>query len=325
MATLTKRGKRWRAQVRRKGIQLSESFATKELARRWAITKEAEIEERSFTNVVVSGKTLDDALMEYGRRVSINKKGNLWEQRRLQWFSELPMAELQLTSITQAQIAEFRDSRLRQVTGSTVNRDLNLLSHVFTKCVQEWKWMAENPCSQVERPPENPARERRISEAEIEMMRYVLKYEEDTIPSDETQLTALLWLISIETAMRLSEANGVSDDSYFSGRRCVVLETTKNGDKREVALSKRAMSLIELKLDAKITYSDHNVSKCFSDAVKRAGIQDLHYHDSRHEAITRLAQKVGVLDLARIVGTRDLKQLMTYYDATSTEIANRLD
>ena len=56
----------------------------------------------------------------------------------------------------------------------------------------------------------------------------------------------------------------------------------------------------------------------------RAGVTGLTFHDARHEAITRLARRVDVLDLARIVGHKNISQLMTYYDATAGEIAERL-
>jgi integrase len=50
----------------------------------------------------------------------------------------------------------------------------------------------------------------------------------------------------------------------------------------------------------------------------------LTFHDTRHEAITRLAAKLNVLDLARMVGHRDIKQLQVYYNAPAEEIAMRL-
>jgi integrase len=49
------------------------------------------------------------------------------------------------------------------------------------------------------------------------------------------------------------------------------------------------------------------------------------FHDSRHEAITRLASKLNVLELARMVGHTNINQLRTYYNATAEDIASRLD
>lgn len=55
-----------------------------------------------------------------------------------------------------------------------------------------------------------------------------------------------------------------------------------------------------------------------------AQIKNLHFHDSRAEAIWRLSNKLDVMELARMIGHRDLKSLMHYYNADPDEIADRL-
>ena len=62
----------------------------------------------------------------------------------------------------------------------------------------------------------------------------------------------------------------------------------------------------------------------FRIARKTAGIEGMIFHDTRHEAITRLADKLHVLDLARIVGHSDIRQLQTYCNETAADVANRL-
>lgn len=64
----------------------------------------------------------------------------------------------------------------------------------------------------------------------------------------------------------------------------------------------------------------------FRKAVKRSGLVDLHFHDSRHEATTRLARKLDVLDFALMGGWKDVNLLRkVYYNATGEEIAARLN
>ncbi len=62
----------------------------------------------------------------------------------------------------------------------------------------------------------------------------------------------------------------------------------------------------------------------FRKAVKRAQIHDLHFHDSRGEAIFRLSKKLDVLELARMIGHRDIASLMFYYNTTAEELADKL-
>ncbi len=53
-------------------------------------------------------------------------------------------------------------------------------------------------------------------------------------------------------------------------------------------------------------------------------MKDLHFHDLRHLAITRLAKKLPILDLARMVGHKDLRMLQIYYNESAEAIAQML-
>ena len=72
------------------------------------------------------------------------------------------------------------------------------------------------------------------------------------------------------------------------------------------------------------TVDSQVASTLFSRARIRAKIEDLTFHDSRHDAITRLAQKLNVLQLARMVGHRDIRSLQTYYNETAESMAKLL-
>ena len=45
------------------------------------------------------------------------------------------------------------------------------------------------------------------------------------------------------------------------------------------------------------------------------------FHDTRHEATTRLSSTLHILALAAVTGHRDIKELMTYYDESAEDIA----
>ena len=52
----------------------------------------------------------------------------------------------------------------------------------------------------------------------------------------------------------------------------------------------------------------------------------MHFHDSRREALTRMAKKVPVETLAKISGHRDLRILLNvYYNPDMAEVADLLD
>jgi len=53
-------------------------------------------------------------------------------------------------------------------------------------------------------------------------------------------------------------------------------------------------------------------------------IENLRFHDSRNEAITRLAQKLEPLELARMIGHKNLNMLLIYYNQTAEQLAQKL-
>jgi integrase len=61
-----------------------------------------------------------------------------------------------------------------------------------------------------------------------------------------------------------------------------------------------------------------------SKAFQRASVAGVHFHDARSEAVTRLSRKLDVMQLARMIGHRDLASLMAYYAERPEDIADRL-
>jgi integrase len=205
-----------------------------------------------------------------------------------------------------------------------------LLSAIFEHARKEWKWITHNPAKEIKRPSNPRPRDRRISLGEQMQMLKALKFELGQIPTRVSHHLATAFLFARETAMRKGEILSLTWDDVFLSKRYVRLLDSKNGDGRHIPLSKTAVALLEQQ-------PRHDPQKrCFpiplnsSDALwrkarQRAQITDLHFHDTRHEAITRLAKKLDVLELARMVGHRDVRSLMIYYNATATELAERLD
>jgi integrase len=141
------------------------------------------------------------------------------------------------------------------------------------------------------------------------------------------------FLFAIKTAMRAGEIVGLEWSRVDLQARYCSLPVTKNGTSRDVPLSLRAVELLELLRASEIGGEGSSVFNLKSSQLdvlwrklrNRAAVADLTFHDSRHIAITRLAGKLEVLELARMVGHRNLNELLTYYNAPATEIARRLD
>jgi len=323
----------WRVQIYVKGVRDSGSFDTKAEAQAWALKRETEL--RSISGGAGSKThTVGDVLKEYRDKVSPTKRGEKWEKLRLDLigtkkidgveFSKIRLAELQSNHI-----AAWRDARLREVAGSSVSREMSLLSAALDVARKEWRWLVADPMKDVRRPPDGPPRDRLISKDEIAAIVLAHGFQEGMPVVMPMQRVAVAFLFAIETAMRSSEILGLTSHTVDLEQRVAHLPLTKNGAARDVPLSTRAIEL--LKMLPKVppgeplfNLSDKSRDALFRKARDRSGALEVTFHDTRHEAITRLAKKLQVLDLARMTGHKNLNELMTYYNETAADIAARL-
>jgi integrase len=320
MAAPKKEGSVWRHRIMVKGKRVSGTFTTKAAALAWEAEQRIQIVEGDSSG---NGKTLRDALEKYELEVSKKKRSYANEAKRIAFFCATDLADKKVAEVKPADVAAWRDSRLRKVKSSSVNRDMNLLSHVFTVAKREWGWIKDVPTKDVERPKDPPHRDRRISEEEIDLICLQLGWDRK-IPGEpvtKQHRVALAFLFAIETAMRAGEICSLKKGDVQG--RVARLHMTKNGRPRDVPLSPQALAIWKL-VPGGFDLSSAILDALFRKARKNAGIEGLTFHDTRHEAITRLAQKLDVLDLARMVGHTNINQLRTYYNATAEDIAARL-
>ncbi|EFO32574.1 shufflon-specific DNA recombinase [Roseibium sp. TrichSKD4] len=322
MATFKKLASgKWQAQVARKGIRKSASFATKREAQDWAARQEF-----LATNVETSKSnlTLGDVFDRYAKEESPKRRGERWEAIRLTSLGQYPIASKLISDLKPQDLAEWRDSRLKEVSAGTVRREMVLMSSVLTTARKEWGLLSSNPMSDIRKPSSPPARDRRVSDGEIERLM-------TAAGTDLLQATARAvhaFRFAIETAMRAGEVVGLTEDSVDRKSRVASLPITKNGTARQVPLSSRALALLEELPDSDVGVfglNSRQIDVLFRKARDKAGIEDLRFHDSRHEAITRLSKKLDVLSLARMVGHKDIRMLQIYYNETAEELAQRLD
>ncbi|MBS7826030.1 site-specific integrase [Wohlfahrtiimonas chitiniclastica] len=330
MGSVTKRGKRYlaRAQYTRNYIKetKSRSFNSHLDALMW-IEKTEKSLRLGKSQAIDTTKKVKDAVIRYRDEVSPTKKSKEYEINRLNYFLKMKSfpSEVPLHTLITRDIATWRNSR--NISNSSKNREISLLSAVFEVARIEWNWMEKNPTRDLKRLTPPPPRNRRISDFEIKLLLDNLEFA-DQPPTMQKHKVGLIFLLALETAMRQSEIATLDWSQVSLRERSVTLLATKNGDRRQVPLSSRARELFEL-MNPKSHGNIFNITAdtvctTFRKAVKECNIIDLTFHDSRHEACTRLAQKLAVLDLAKTIGHRDTKSLMIYYNPTIAELADRL-
>lgn len=306
IAKLPKTGK-WQAQIQRNGQRSSKSFDTKREAQAWAIEQEATAKRaRAGGN-----RTFGDAVDKYKSDVSSKKDGEVWEVRRLEAMRRQFGNDSGLLEIDTPQIAEWRDTRLRTVSGSTVVREANLLRNLFNLARVEWKWIDHQPFLGVKLPKENQPRHQVWP---WQLIKRVLRAPR----AGKTKEMQEAFHIALRTAMRLGEV--LSAPGNFDGK--VVTIKTKTEAMARIPIGRIGSRLLRRPA---FEVGANEGSTLFAKLCRELLIKDLTFHDTRGTALTHLSKKVDVLTLARVSRHRDLKILMNhYYRETADQIASRL-
>lgn len=336
MATIRKRGASWEAQVRRRGIpEVTKSFARKVDAEAWAAVVESEVTRGVFRDRATAAQyVFGDLLDRYAHEVTPSKKGADAERSQIAQMRRDPLARTVLSNLNAHTVAAWRDRRLVNVSGSTVNRGLNLISHVLNVARREWGIPVDNPVHDIRRPRNNRARRVRLPPESEELLLAALQVvERDSSgrlqPGGRNPWLRPLVVLAIETAMRRGELLSMHWTDVDLEQQFVRIHDTKNGEPRDVPLSKRAVQELRALDHAPsglvFPVTCEAVKKGFVRATRRAGLDHLHFHDLRHEATSRLATKLSnVLELSATTGHKTLSMLQRYYHPKASDLARKL-
>lgn len=345
---------RWQAKVRRAGGVLSKTFEKKADAEAWARKIESELERGVWRDTAEADRTtLAEALERYGREVTPRKKGAMQESYRVAALQRLPLARKSLSRVTAMDIARFRDDELEALKPATVAKHLALLSSVFEVARKEWGIEVDNPVRKIAKPKFDNARARRLSPDEL---RYLLSAVDEPGCSVKTKAgdrrnewMPLIVRWAIETAMRQGEILALDWRHVDLDKRTAHLPETKNGTARTVPLSTAAVALIRpagnvqrLRKGRVFSTTASALKQSFARAVTRARreyekdcaargddpapgfLEDLHFHDLRHEATSRLAERLQMHELMRVTGHKDTRMLARYYHPRPEDLAKKL-
>lgn len=234
------------------------------------------------------------------------------------------LAQKSIYDIKPKDLTIWRNNRLNQVGENTVLKEISHYSAMFTFAQKELFLLDENPWMQITKPKKPKARARRIHPSEIEIMLNALNYEIGMVPVLPQHYVAWGFLFALETAMRRGEILGMEKKDIYD--EYVHLPKTKNGDSRNVPLSAEALELLKLiQHDGRriIPQSENAFRLMWEKRKAEVGLNNLHFHDTRHEAITRMVRirKLPVEVLAKITGHKKIEVLVnTYYNPDARDL-----
>jgi len=323
VGNIRKRHGKFQAQVRREGVTpVYKTFTNKKDAVVWVRGIEARIDAGETNVALPKATSLADLITRYSQEITPLKKGRDTEQRRLSRLLRDPITATPLSKLTSAKLAEFRDRRINDGVRAA-QYDLILIKHCIKIARLEWGVpMPSNPVDAVRVPNGIKRRERRLRDGEYEALMQAAKSCKNT----------LIWPMvdfAIETGMRRSEILSLRWENLSDHERLAALPDTKNGSKRDVPLTQKAAQVIAGLPAHKVNIfptSDYAVRHAWDRLVKRAGIEDLRFHDLRHEAVSRFFEMgLSVPEVALISGHKDYRMLAHYTHMTAVNVLNKLD
>ena len=320
----------------------------------WARGIENEMDRGVFVNrAEAESTTLGEALTRYEREVSATKKGYEQEKRRISFWQSHPLARRTLATLRPSDFAGYKNARLAAGTAaSTIRNDLAIVSHMFTICLKEWGIPVQNHIKQIRLPRAPNARTRRLVHDEYERIERSFDSAEKTGGGTRTNI----WIcpafsLSVETAARRSELLRLKWKDVDLLGQVAKLRKTKNGDEeRDVPLSLAAVAVLRALprsangkvINTTASAVDQSWRRCLArarrtyeleliaDGKSQAEIDDdkllidLTWHDLRHEATSRLAEKLQMHELMKVTGHCDSKMLARYYHPRATDLAKKL-
>ena len=325
------------------------TFKDKASARRFKEFIELNPERRS------SRLTLTDLLLMYRDSETMKKRGIKQESLRLESLARRDFAQLRLDKITRQTMQRFADMRAQeinpqtgeQISSATLIREFATLSAVFHWAIDRG-FMLDSPVRGVHLPKAPEHRERVATAEDIERLLTVSGWDMKTPPENSSQLVIAAFLFSCRTGMRAGEILKIEEAWIEDKVIHLPASATKTNTKRDVAIGKDAMKILNLVRQARgaelFSMRDNTRDELFRRMRERAGLgivrdskgnvirEALHFHDGRATFATWAASpdprtgapRLDVMALARQTGHRDLKMLMRYYRQTAQEIAERL-
>ena len=330
MATVRKRGKKYQAQVRIKGHSpQSKSFLTKAAALAWTRRIESSMDNGSWIDTrgsrsVFIEDIVDDLVYSYerfGLEVAGPKLGQLNQIK--EYFHGVSIHDLTFDGVL-----DFAAFRLETIAESTLQAQMYYLKQAVTNSRIKTELpvvdMAIDELKKKKLIMGSKRRDRRLEPGEYEAL---------------MDQAAGHWIsgaidLAVESAMRQGEIHALkwSDINESKG----VIRLMRKDKHAETGQSAQQIPLLKGVREALLRSQNvfgqgpnlipveraASISDKFAKMTKKLGIDDLRFHDLRHEAISRLFEKGMRVEQVRVVsGHRTLDQLSRYVNLRPADLA----
>lgn len=325
MPTIRQKGpKQYHVQIRKRGYPTqTRTFETRSAAEEWATIVESEMIRGVFVSRTEAESTLvRQVLKQYEEEVLPTKRGQMQDKSRIKILKEA-FGDYRLASLTSTQIAKYRDERLKVVGPQTVIHEINMLNRVLKAATLDWGIALPGglPTAQVRKPAKPRGRDRRITATEISRI----------LETTESAELRTIVTLAVETGMRRGELASLLWEDVNLKKQTAHLPKTKTDVPRTIPLSKAAVTALKAlgeKCEGRVfSLQGESMSQAFERACEphRANIENIRFHDLRHEATSRLFEKgLNVMEVAAITGHKTLDMLKRYTHLRAEDLARKL-
>jgi|TARA_R100000664_G_scaffold18906_1_gene28017 integrase len=316
MSSIKKMRDKWQGQVRVQGHPcIYKSFISKTDARRWATETELRLRREDAGIAKVKFPQFRDIALRYLNEVSVSKKSFKKERSLINVILKESFAEYALNKISPTIVAKFRDNKLKEISGTSVNRYLDVISTIFTQVRKEWGYALKNPVLSIRRPKKSEPRNRRFTDDELNKL----------IKGNHTcETMRTIIQIALSTGMRCGEILRARPE-HIKGKTLLI--PIAKTEPRTIPLTREALSYLK-NADLPFNVNGDWVTKRFNRLCKTYKIKDAVFHDLRHQSLSdfMLYKKLNVADTMLISGHKDPRMLLRVYNNIKVDqVAKKLD
>jgi integrase len=195
-------------------------------------------------------------------------------------------------------------------------RYLAALSHAFSRAIQ-WGWLEDSPMRRVPKPREERGRVRFLDDDERKRLL-------DACKSSSNKYLYIVVMLGLATGMRRGEIMNLTWSDVDLERGRIVLQQTKNGDRRLVPLTGIALELLrglgndatsknDLIFPSSISSKPMDLRFAWEQALKTSCINNFKFHDLRHCCASYLAMSgASLAEIAEVLGHKTLNMVKRY-------------
>lgn len=330
MASIRRRNEGWIAQVAKKGFRrISKKFPTKKSAQIWSQRIETEMAGGTYQDEKqLEATSVASILDRYACEIHAIKpfgRSKMASVRQLQrFFTDISVGDLDSSTIT-----KYATTRRKTVAGSTVTQELSYLGQALDIARDLWGLqMVQNPIKKtmptlrlLRLTGSTKERDRRPTREEMALL---------------LEATSHHWLnsfirIAVDSAMRQSEIHKLLWADIELEQRTILVRQRKDpknkeGNDQYIPIFDDTLAVLEALPRCGVKVFDSpktapSVSDAFAKLTKKLGMEDLRFHDLRHEAVSRLFERgFSIEQVALVSGHKDWKQLKRYTNLKATDL-----